>query len=184
MENLTTQVARNLRRMRAEQKLSLDQLAARAGVSKSMLGQIERGASSPTIAMLWKIATGLGTSFTSLLEAPQTDTVIVSTQKLQPLTGDNGRYRIFPLFPAESGRRFEIYTMEIARGGRHKAEAHSEGTQEFLTVSAGELAIRAGDNEFRVAAGDAIRFRADQPHAYMNYGKVLTRASLVIFYSR
>jgi Predicted transcriptional regulators len=60
-------IAQNLKRLREERKLSLDRVAELTGVSKSMLGQIERGDSSPTVATVWKIANGLKVSFTTLM---------------------------------------------------------------------------------------------------------------------
>ena len=182
MEELTLVVAQNLRRMREDKKLSLDRLAELTGVSKSMLGQIERGESSPTISTIWKIANGLKVSFTSLLNAPQTDTSVVQKAAIQPLIEDNGKYRLYTLFPIEEGRRFEIYSIEIEKGGYLSAEAHSAGTQEFLTVSTGELTVRANDQEYCLNEGDSIRFRADRPHVYHNSGEVLTKVNLVIHY--
>ncbi len=76
MEDLTLLVAQNLKRIRDEKKLSLDKLSELTGVSKSMLGQIERGDSSPTISTIWKISSGLKVPFTALLNAPQPDTFI------------------------------------------------------------------------------------------------------------
>ncbi|MEN6483123.1 MAG: helix-turn-helix transcriptional regulator, partial [Anaerolineaceae bacterium] len=67
MEDATLLIAKNLKRIREERKLSLDRLSDLTGVSKSMLGQIERGESSPTISMVWKITNGLKISFTTLL---------------------------------------------------------------------------------------------------------------------
>ena len=64
----------------------------------------------------------------------------------------------------------EVYTIEIEQGGHLSAEAHPEGTQEFLTVFMGELTVRVEDQEYRVGKDDAIRFRADRPHAYHNSG--------------
>ncbi len=183
MEEITQLVAQNLKRMREEKKLSLEKLAELTGVSKSMLGQIERGDSSPTIATVWKIANGLKVSFTSLLNAPQSDTTVIRRSEVQPLVEDNGKYRLYPLFPIEEGRRFEVYTIEIEQGGYLSAEAHPEGTQEFLTVFAGELTVRAGEEEYRVGKDDAIRFRADRAHAYHNSGEGLVKVSLVIHYT-
>ena len=74
MEDLTLLVAENLKRIREEKRLSLDKLAELTGVSKSMLGQIEHGESSPTVATVWKISNGLKVSFTTLLGSPQSDT--------------------------------------------------------------------------------------------------------------
>jgi XRE family transcriptional regulator, regulator of sulfur utilization len=183
MEEITDLVAQNLKRMREEKKLSLEKLADLTGVSKSMLRQIERGDSSPTIATVWKIANGLKVSFTSLLNAPQCDPTVIRRSEIHPLVEDNGKYRLYPCFPIEDGRRFEVYAIEIEQGGYLSAEAHPEGTQEFLTVFLGELTVRVGEQEYRVGKDDAIRFRADRPHAYHNSGSGLVKVSLVIHYS-
>jgi transcriptional regulator with XRE-family HTH domain len=182
MEELTRLVAQNLKRIREEQKLSLEKLAELSGVSKSMLSQIERGDSSPTIATVWKISNGLKVSFTSLLDSPQNDPAVIRQAGLKPLQEDGGRYRLYPLFPIEAGRRFEVYTIEIDPGGSLRAEAHPDGTQEFLTVFSGELTVTVGEQEYHLEQGDAIRFRADRPHAYHNAGEVMARTSLVIHY--
>jgi transcriptional regulator with XRE-family HTH domain len=183
MEDLNILVAQNLKKIREEKKLSLDKLAELTGVSKSMLGQIERGESSPTIATVWKISNGLKVSFTALLNPPPADSALVRKETIQPLFEDSGRYRLYPFFPIEEGRRFEIYTVEIEEGGHLSAEAHPEGTQEFLTVFSGELTVSVNQQNYLAAAGDSIRFRADRPHEYHNSGKGLARISLVIHYS-
>lgn len=183
MEDLTLLVAQNLKRIREEKKLSLDKLADLTGVSKSMLGQIERGDSSPTIATVWKIANGLKVSFTSLLETPQSDTTLIHQAEIAPMIADDGKYRLFPFFPIEEGRRFEIYTVEIDPGGSLSAEAHPSGTQEFLTLFAGRLTLRVDQQEYELAEGDSIRFHADRPHAYQNSGESLVKISMVIHYS-
>ena len=183
MEDLTLLIAQNLRKIREEKKLSLDRLAELTGVSKSMLGQIERGESSPTVATVWKISNGLKVSFTSLLSSPQSDTSVVRRADIGPLLEDNGKYRLFPFFPIEEGRRFEVYTFEIDGGGSLNAEPHPEGTQEFITVFAGHLTVSVNGQEYQVADGDSIRFRADRAHSYLNPGEALSRVSMVIQYS-
>jgi XRE family transcriptional regulator, regulator of sulfur utilization len=183
MEDLTLLIAQNLKRIREEKKLSFDKLAELTGVSKSMLGQIERGESSPTVATVWKISNGLKVSFTTLLSSPQSDTSVVSRADIGPLIEDHGKYRLYPFFPIEEGRRFEVYTFEIDGGGVLSAEAHPDGTQEFLTVFAGQLTVSVSGQEYQVAEGDAIRFRADRVHSYLNPGAGLAKVSLVIQYS-
>ncbi len=183
MEDLNHLVAQNLKHLREERKLSLDKVADLTGVSKSMLGQIERGDSSPTIATLWKIANGLKISFTALLEATQSDTALVPRSAIAPFVEDRGKYRLYPFFPIEEGRQFEVYTIEIEPGGAVTSEAHLAGTQEFITVFSGELSLWVNGQDTIVSSGDAIRFRADRPHGYRNPGTSLTRLNLVIHYA-
>lgn len=182
MENIHEVLARNLKLLREQNKLSLDKTAELTGVSKTMLGQIERGESNPTINTVWKIANGLKVSFTSLINEPQPDTVVVAKSEIQALQEDNGKFRIYPYFPFEDGRRFEVYALEIDKGGYLSADPHREGTEEFVTVFDGELTIRANQEEYTVPSGDSIRFRADRPHAYHNSGEAMTRVSMVIYY--
>jgi XRE family transcriptional regulator, regulator of sulfur utilization len=183
MEDVTQLVAGNLKRIREQNKLSLDKLAELTGVSKSMLGQIERGDSSPTISTVWKISNGLKISFTSLLSAPQSETTLIRRAAIHPLIEDDGRYNLYPYFPVEEGRRFEVYSIEIQPGGSLQAESHPIGTQEFLTVFSGSLVIQMDGEEYQVEEGDSIRFRADKPHAYRNTGSVICKTSLVIHYT-
>ncbi|HEY3366971.1 MAG TPA: XRE family transcriptional regulator [Symbiobacteriaceae bacterium] len=182
MEPLNMVIAQNLRRLREAKKLSLDRVAEVTGVSKSMLGQIERGESNPTVATVWKIAGGLKVSFTALINSPQPDTVVIERNGVEPLVEDAGRYRIYPFFPYEEGRPFEMYTVEMARGSYLSADAHGAGTQEFITVFEGELTLRVGAEEFTVGTGDSIRFKADCTHAYHNSGAGVTRLCMVIHY--
>ncbi|MGG1661542.1 helix-turn-helix domain-containing protein [Brevibacillus sp. NRS-1366] len=182
MENINFVLAENLKNLRASKKLSLDKVAEMTGVSKTMLGQIERGESNPTINTVWKIANGLKISFTSLINHPQPDTIVITQNDIQSLQEDNGRYRVYPYFPFEEGRRFEVYTVEIDTGGYLSADPHGPGTEEFITVFEGELTIRIHDGEYTIKSGDSIRFKADRNHVYHNSGTTLTRISMVIYY--
>ena len=89
-------LANNMKSLREQRKLSLDKVAEMTGISKTMLGQIERGESSPSITTVWKIANGLKLSFTSLINEPQSETVVVSQQEVQALVEDHGKVRIYP----------------------------------------------------------------------------------------
>lgn len=184
MESLNQIVAQNLKRIRDEKKLSLEKVSELSGVSKTMLSQIERGESSPTISTVWKIANGLKTTFTELIEMPQPESLILSKEEVGPMTEDDGRYRLYPFFPYEAGRRFEVYTAEIDPGGYFSAEGHGELTQEFVTVFDGTLIIRVGAMEYSIPAGGAIRFKSEKAHAYFNEGATMVRLNIVIFYPR
>lgn len=182
MEEIHLIFAKNLKAIREKEKLSLEKVSQLCGVSKTMIGQIERGESSPTLTTIWKIANGLKVSFTSLIHQVQSDTEVVLKKDLQVLTEDDGKYRVYPNFPFQEESRFEIYTIEIDRGGQLSAEAHKEGTEEYITVFEGVLLIRVNENDYTLTAGDAIRFKADRPHFYRNAGQSLTKLSMTIYY--
>ncbi len=182
MEEINQVIAKNLKAYRESKKLSLEKVAEVTGVSKTMIGQIERGESSPTITTIWKIANGLKISFTSLINNPQPDTKVISMSEVQTLVEDKGKYRLYPYFPFEDDRRFEVYSVEIEKGGFLSADPHREGTEEFLTIYDGELTVRVNDVENTVKKGDSIRFKADRPHTYHNSGETLTRLSMVLYY--
>lgn len=182
MEEIHLILARNLRAIREKEKLSLDKVAQLSGVSKTMIGQIERGESSPTLTTIWKIANGLKVSFTSLIHHPQPDTLVVLKSEIQILSEDNGRYKVYPHFPFQEDRHFEIYTVEIEKGGKLSSNAHRDGTEEFISVFDGELTIFVGEYEYHLKNGDSIRFKADRPHTYSNPGDSLTRVSMTIYY--
>lgn len=182
MEEIHLILAKNLKTYRDRKKLSLEKVSELTGVSKTMIGQIERGESSPTITTIWKIANGLKISFTSLINQTQPDTKIVQKKDVQILTEDDGKYRVYPYFPFQDERRFEIYSVEIELGGFLSSDSHGEGTEEFITVFEGELKIQVNNTEYTIGNGDSIRFKADRPHNYQNSGETLTRLSMIIYY--
>ncbi|WP_342512003.1 XRE family transcriptional regulator [Sporosarcina sp. FSL K6-1522] len=184
MKEIHLIIAENLKTLRESKKLSLEKVSELTGVSKTMIGQIERGESAPTITTIWKIANGLKISFTALINDPQPETMIVLRSDMQVLSEDHGKYRVYPSFPFEDNKRFEAYTVEIDPGGFLSADAHMEGTEEFLTIFDGELTIRVNNEAFTVKSGDSIRFKADRPHTYHNLGKTLTRLSMVLYYPK
>lgn len=178
-------IAANLKALRAAKQLSLGEAAERTGVSKSMLGQIERGESSPTISTLWKIATGLQVSFTSLMEQPEPQTQLIRESDMQPLTGDEGRFLLYPVIQSCAGRPFEILDLVLAPGALSASQPHADGTQEFVLVYEGMLEVRLGTAQTSrlVHQGEVLHYHADQCHTYHNPGSTPTRAAMVIQYT-
>jgi transcriptional regulator with XRE-family HTH domain len=182
LDKLNLVIAENLKKLREDRKLSLDNVAKLSGVSKSMLGQIERGEVNPTVSTVWKISNGLKISFTQLMSRSETDIELVDKFEIQPLIEDKVKFRNFPVFPFDNTRRFEMYSLEIDGEGHLNAEAHPQGTQEFITVFSGEVTININNESFIVTKGNSIRFKADTPHAYKNTGSEICTLSMVIYY--
>ncbi len=182
MEHPVDAVAENLRRIRDGRNLSLDQLAAATGVSKSMLRQIETGRSSPTIATIWKIANGLKLSFTALLKKPAPETVVREFKAETPLTAKSGNYRLFPLVPFEPQRSFETYYVEIDPGTDFKGEPHQGNVEEYVFVLKGSLLIDVEGKRTQVKKNQFLRFQADRPHLYYCQGRQTASAIMQICY--
>ena len=184
MDSIHAVIAENIKRLREERKLSLDGLAKLSGVSKSMLGQIERGDVNPTISTLWKNRHRLqARPSPELLNTALRLTVRSSPKRTcSPLSRTAGVSAIILSSPFDSARRFEMYMIEMDAGSHLEADPHPEGTQEFITVFSGTLAVTAGEEQMLVDSGGSLRFRADKVHGYKNVSEEECKLSMVIFY--
>ncbi|MCA2976909.1 MAG: helix-turn-helix transcriptional regulator [Myxococcaceae bacterium] len=182
--DLAPVVGKNLRRLRTERGLSLERLAQASGVSRAMLGQVELGQSAPTINVLWKIARALDVPFSALISSTQQSPVKVLREKdAKRLLSHDGTFSSRALFPFDEPRRVEFYELVIAPRGVEAADSHAAGTMENLVVSKGQLELETAGETYTLAAGDAILFEADKPHAYKNPGSTETRVYLVMTYA-
>jgi len=182
--NTNIAVSQNIKQIREQKKLTLDAAAIVTGVSRSMLALIEKGDANPTISVLWKIANGYKVSFTSLFEQSLEPATIIRTEAVQPIVEDDGNYTNYPAFIFDEQHSFETYRILIAPGGSLQAEPHLTGTEEFITVFAGSVKIKAADEEFCLNTGDSIRFMADVPHSYRNIGEKECQLSMLLYYMK
>ena len=177
-------LGKNLRRLRTRRGHSLERLAKLSGVSRAMLGQIETGKSTPTIGLLWKVATALDVPFANLLAVESTHgTALLRREAAKVLSSSDGRFTSRALFPFEIERRVEFYELRLAPNHREDAEAHAPGTKENLIVARGAVEIStAQDRPVTLAEGDAILFEADVRHSYRNLGSAEAVLYLVMTY--
>ena len=181
MDSMNIIVAKNIKRLREEKKLSMDELVKLSGVSKSMLAQIERGDGNPTISTLWKISNGMKGPFDALTVRPKSPYEIVKTAEIQPLLEDGGKVRNYSLFPDNENRRFAVYYLELEEGSYWESEPHLRGTTEFITIFTGKIEILADGQSFIVEKGESIRFRADTIHSYKNIGNETAILHMILF---
>ena len=183
MKQQISAIAGNLKSMREARNLSLDQLAERTGVSKSMLRQIEMDKSSPTIATIWKIANGLKVSFTSLLKEPAVEAEARSFKGNAPLTSEAEHYRLYPLVPFDPEHSFETYYVEIDPGTIFSGEPHEGNVNEYIYVTSGKLQVTVDGKEFEVNQQEFFRFNANCPHQYKCVGRKMASAIMQISYA-
>lgn len=161
-------LGQNLRQLRKERGWSLDRAASETGVSKAMLGQIERGESSPTLATLWKLAGGFQRSMSSLIEPAtgQAGKVRSASQLRQQPTQD--QMLVAPLFPFDPQFGFELFELTLLPGYQRESEPHEPGVTEHVMVIEGSLEVLLEERWRPLQQGEAIRFAADRPHGYRN----------------
>lgn len=155
-----------LKDARRQQGLSLDAVAKLSGVSRSMVSQIERGESSPTIATLWNLTSALGVDFAGLLDGATAREQIETLRSDDVPTIDNmgSGVRIRILSPPEDAGRHEVYEIVFANNGVLDSQPHSHGAREHLTVIEGVIEVTSGDRKCALRKGDTARYNADVPH--------------------
>ena len=156
----TDDITLKLRDVRAASGLSLSKVAEMTGVSKAMLGQIERGESSPTIATLWKIAKGFQLPLSALI-----DTVMGDPSVFQTVTFP-GSIEVKIVFPFDPALGAETFHVNLAANQSHESPAHAAGVTEEVFVLGGALEILREDEWVPLQAGQGLRFAADVPHGY------------------
>jgi quercetin dioxygenase-like cupin family protein len=183
-EEVNAAVARNVRAQRTRLAWTLDDLAARSGVSKGMLSQVEQSRTNPSVATICRLATALGVSVASLVEAPEGPSVRVvrADEGVTLWTGGQAQSAAKLMVGSGTSQQVELWDVRMLPGDGYASEGHPSGTRELLLVLDGELTMELDGTAYKVAAGDAIGFVADIPHAYRNLGDAPLRYSLSVIH--
>ena len=184
MQEISQYLADTLRQLRSDRGWSLDRAASECGVSKAMLGQIERGESSPTVATLWKIASGFGMSLSRFIEPPpaeQHGVTLRSADTLRPRPAADAML-IAPLFPFDARYGFELFELTLLPGYERLSDPHRPGVVEHVMVVRGAMELLVQGVWQTLKVGEAVRFAADQPHGYRNPGEVPAVFHNLIYY--
>jgi transcriptional regulator with XRE-family HTH domain len=181
-DDVNAAVGRNVRGHRTRLAWTLEDLAARSGVSKGMLSQVEQARTNPSVATICRLATALGVSVASLVEAPEMPSarVVRAGEAVTLWTGGQPGSAARLLVGSGTSQQVELWDVRMRPGDGYGSEAHPSGTRELLLVIEGELTLELDGVPNRVGAGDAIAFVADRPHAYRNRGEVPLRDSLSV----
>ena len=182
-------VGARLQVLRQSHKLTLDELSRRAGVSKSMLSQIERNQANPTVAVVWRLANALAVDLAELLseEPARADTpaiTLVADHATPVIRSTDGKCELRILGPIELAGRLEWYKLSIESGGVLASEAHERGAREHLTVLSGQVLVKAAGAQQKVVHGETARYQVDVHHALSNPGKTAATALLVVEYAQ
>jgi transcriptional regulator with XRE-family HTH domain len=172
-----------VRALREAMGLSLRDLAGRSGVSAPMLSQVERGETSPTLAVAAKIAGGLDLTLSQLLRLDEGEHVVVSRARGRRRSSRGG-HQFEELTPPLPGQRADVslHTLRAgaATGGPEDPPMHEPGSRETAVVLGGTLALVVDGSRHELHGGDAVTFDADLPHHFENEGDEPARFLAVI----
>jgi transcriptional regulator with XRE-family HTH domain len=170
-------VGTNLRRLRAEQSLSLSDLARSSGVAKATLSALEGGRGNPTLETLSALAAALQIPMGDLITAadPAPVTVVRSDEGTE-IPGTANDLRLIARFTP--GGTVEVYEAQWPKRSTRNAGGHGPGTREHVFVTRGGLKVGPLGREVGLAGGDYATFAADEPHIYE--ARANTRALLLM----
>src|SRR3954467_7709291 len=172
-----------IKALREAMGLSLRDLAERSGVSAPMLSQVERGETSPTLAVASRIAAGLELTLSQLLRLDEAEgvTVVPASDRLGVRRGGHSYEVATPALP---GQRAEltIHTLEpgAATGGPGDPPMHEPGSRETALVTDGQVRMVCDGEVYDLGQGDAVTFDADLPHHFENPGTDPARFHAVV----
>ncbi|CAN7582602.1 XRE family transcriptional regulator [Rhizobium sp. LjRoot98] len=180
------EIGPRLQAYRKELNLTLAELAAMSGVSRSMLSEIERGNANPTYGTLWHLTRALKIDLNSLIGGASEERGGGSIIDLQPgnltptIRSADGSCTLQILSPANMVSLIEWYLLSFEPEGELASDPHGAGTIEHLHCTKGEILVRSAGSTMTVRAGETARYAADVPHSLKSVGPVGAGAFLVV----
>jgi transcriptional regulator with XRE-family HTH domain len=168
-DEVSLRVGRAVKQQREAAGFSLRILAARSGISASMISDIERGTKSPTITTVVRLAQALGVSVAALVDGGTAPSPRIRILRCGEGAGGEHPARWNSLGPAAPGSRIDFVRYQIPPStALGPATAHAHGTVEHMHVATGTVRVTVGDETAELAAGDSCSCRTDAPHAVEN----------------
>tara|TARA_Y100001970_G_scaffold290718_1_gene425449 strand:+ start:2006 stop:2557 length:552 start_codon:yes stop_codon:yes gene_type:complete len=163
-------VGREIQRLRLQNNLTLDQLARKSGVSKSILSQIERDHSNPTLATIWRITRALESSLEEVFFSKDGEIFLekISQNATPEVTSEDGKFRLRILGALNTVSSIQWYEFRAKPGAVLDSEAHGSGSLESITLCSGNLIIKIDNQKQSISAGETIRFKTEKSHLLKN----------------
>ena len=178
---VATTIGRNVRALRRLRRMTIDALAAAAGVSRGTIIQIETARGNPSIGTLCNLAAALRVGVASLVEGDAEPRIVVrrAAEAAELWTSEAGSQAAF-LIGTDPPDVVELWNWTLRPGDGFDGEAHPRGTQELLFVLDGRLGLRVGVAERELRTGDTVLFQAHAPHRYSCVGESEVRFVMVV----
>jgi transcriptional regulator with XRE-family HTH domain len=179
---LSGQLGKTIQRLRKAYNLSLSELAEQSGVAKSIISQIERNETNPTLATIWRLSQALDVSIERFLVSSDEEPFIEKASKGDTpiLVSDDGRMRLAIVGWLKTVEWLQWYDMQAEPGGILDSDAHQRGSVENLSVIKGAFEVEVGGVVETARAGETLRYRCDRQHIIRCIGDGPGHATMVV----
>ncbi|WP_019400996.1 helix-turn-helix domain-containing protein [Chelatococcus sp. GW1] len=178
---LSGQLGKTVQRLRKAYNLSLSELAEQSGVAKSIISQIERNETNPTLATIWRLSQALDISIDRVLSSADDEPFIQKSSRADTpiLVSDDGKMRLAIIGWIKTGEWLQWYDVQAEPGAVLDSDSHQRGSVECLSVLEGEFEVEVGGVVQQARTGESLRYRCDRPHTVRCIGNAPGRAVMV-----
>ncbi|MCA0406427.1 MAG: XRE family transcriptional regulator [Proteobacteria bacterium] len=179
---LSGQLGKTIQRLRKAYNLSLSELAEQSGVAKSIISQIERNETNPTLATIWRLSQALDVSIERFLVSSDEAPFIEKTGKgdTPMLLSDDGKMRLAIIGWLKTVEWLQWYDVQAEPGAVLDSDPHQRGSVENLSVVSGVFEVEVAGVIETVRAGESVRYRCDRPHSIRCISEEPGRAIMVV----
>ncbi|TVR11354.1 MAG: XRE family transcriptional regulator [Salinarimonadaceae bacterium] len=180
-QQLSGQLGKTIQRLRKAYNLSLSELAEQSGVAKSIISQIERNETNPTLATIWRLSQALDVSIERVLATADDEPFLERSSKADTpmLLSDDGKVRLAIIGWIKTVEWLQWYDVVAEPGGQLDSDAHQRGSVETLSVLEGEFEVEVSGVVQIARAGETLRYRCDRAHSVRCIGGAPGRATMV-----
>lgn len=179
---ITPALGKTIMRLRKAYNMSLGELSEQSGVAKSIISQIERNETNPTIGTVWRLSRALDTTLDEVLKDEQQPNFLEHQAKagIPILESQDGLCRLAIVGALNLVEYLQWYDFRAEPGGVLESDPHPPGTIEHLYLIAGELEITVAEETRKLVAGESLRYHGDRPHKIVNVGQTPAHATMVL----
>ena len=177
----SAQLGKTIQRLRKAYNLSLSELAEQSGVAKSIISQIERNETNPTLATIWRLSQALDVSIERVLASADEEPFVekLARRDTPYIVSDDGKMRLSIIGWIKTVEWLQWYDVSAEPGGSLESEGHQRGSLECLSVLAGEAEVNVAGVVETAKAGETLRYRCDRPHTIRAIGAENLHATMV-----
>ena len=178
----TPTLGKTIQRLRKAYNMSLGDLSETSGVAKSIISQIERNETNPTLSTVYRLSRALDTTIDEVLRKDGQEVFLEQQSKsaVPILESQDGLCRLAITGPLNLVEQVQWYDFQAKPLGVLESDPHPQGTVEHLYMLKGEIEVTAGEEVRRARQGEALRFRGDLPHKIVNTGAGEAHATMVL----